>query len=71
MVQAVLFIIVTIALLGWPSSVYLLAQVRHLRLSGVQQLLIALCFGGVITLSLTIWITSMRSGVHALEAMSQ
>jgi ABC-2 type transport system permease protein len=71
MVQAVLFIIVTIALLGWPSSVYLLANARHLPLSVSQQLLIALCFGGVAAMSLTIWLTSMRSGVRALEEMSQ
>ena len=71
MVQAVLFIIVIIALLGWPSSVYLLAQFRRLPLGAWQVLLMALCFGAVMTLSVTIWIMAMRSGVRALEQMSQ
>jgi ABC-2 type transport system permease protein len=70
MVQAVLYIIVIIALLGWPSSVYLLANVRHIPLKASQQILMALCFGGAMTMSLAIWIASMRSGVHALESMS-
>jgi Mn2+/Fe2+ NRAMP family transporter len=71
MVQAVLFILVTIALLGWPSSVYLLATARHLPLSVSQQFLIVLCFSGVVATSVTIWIASMRSGVRALEKMSE
>ncbi|MBI3491764.1 MAG: hypothetical protein HY047_08295 [Acidobacteria bacterium] len=71
MLQAVLFIIVMIALLGWPSSVYLLTRFRHVPLSISQQVLMVLCFGGAVTLSLTIWIASMRSGVRALEALSE
>ena len=35
MMQAVLFVIVMIVLLGWPSSVYLLQQVRGRPLSSV------------------------------------
>ena len=70
MMQGVLYIIVMIGLLGWPSSVYLLQQVRQMPLTGSQQLLMASCFGGAMALSVAIWIASMRSGVSALQAMS-
>ena len=38
MVVAVLFVMVMIALLGWPSSVYLFAQLRHRPLTDAQQI---------------------------------
>ena len=69
MMQAVLFVIVMIVLLGWPSSVYLLQQQRGAPLSGSQLSLIALCLAGASGLSIAIWIGSMRSGVRALRAM--
>ena len=69
MMQAVLFVLVMIGLIGWPSSVYLLQGLRGRPLSGSQLSLIALCFAGASTLSITIWIGSMRSGVRALLAM--
>ena len=69
MMQAVLFVLVMIGLIGWPSSVYLLQGLRGQPLSGSQLSLIALCFAGASTLSITIWIGSMRSGVRALLAM--
>ena len=69
MMQAVLFVLVMIGLIGWPSSVYLLQGLRGRPLSGSQLSLIALCFAGASTLSITIWIGSMRSGVRALRAM--
>ena len=69
MMQAVLFVIVMMGLLGWPSSVYLLQQARGTPLSASQLSLMALCFGGASVLSVAIWIGSMRSGVRALLAM--
>jgi ABC-2 type transport system permease protein len=69
MMQAVLFVIVMIVLLGWPSSVYILQQQRGAPLSGSQLSLIALCLAGASGLSIAIWIGSMRSGVRALRAM--
>lgn len=69
MMQAVLFVIVMIGLLGWPSSVYLLQQVRKSPLSASQLSLMALCFAGASGLSVAIWLASMRSGVRALMAM--
>jgi ABC-2 type transport system permease protein len=70
MIQAVLYIIVMIALLGWPSSLYLLRMVRRVPISLAQQALMATCFTSAAALSVAIWVTSMRSGVRALERMS-
>ena len=70
MMQAVLFVMVMIGLLGWPSSVYLLQQVRARPLSAQQLSLVALCFAAAAGLSLTIWLASMKSGVQALQSMS-
>src|SRR6185295_19002520 len=43
MVQAVLFVLVTIVLVGWPSSIYGVRHVRGLPLTAAQQLLAAGC----------------------------
>ena len=69
MVQAVLFIIVMIGLLGWPSSIYVLQKDRAVPLTSAQLALMTLCFATAGALSLAIWVTSMRSGVRALESM--
>jgi ABC-2 type transport system permease protein len=69
MMQAVLFVLVMIGLIGWPSSVYLLQGLRGRPLSGAQLSLITVCFGGAAALSIAIWIGGMRSGVRALCAM--
>jgi ABC-2 type transport system permease protein len=70
MMQAVLYVLAMIALVGWPSSVYLVRQVRGLPPTPAQALLILGCVTTAIALSLTIWLTSMRGGVRALERMS-
>ena len=41
MIVAVLFILVMIVLLGWPSSVYLFSQLRNRPLTSAQEILIA------------------------------
>jgi len=69
MMQAVLFIIVMLLLLGWPSSLYLFRQVRRVPLTVVQRSLVVLCFVTAAALSLAIWVKSMRDGVRALERM--
>jgi hypothetical protein len=69
MMQAVLFIIVIIALVGWPSSVYLVHQVRRAPFTTAQQLLMPASLALAIGLSLFVWLASMRSGVRALEGM--
>ena len=70
MVQAVLFIIVMIALLGWPSSIYVLQTFRAVPFTATQLGLMTLSFTTAAVLSLVICGTSMRSGVRALERMS-
>jgi ABC-2 type transport system permease protein len=70
MVQAVLFVLVMIVLVGWPSSIYVVRHVRGLPLTGAQQLLAAACTIAGIAISLFVWLGSMRSGVAALERMS-
>ena len=72
MTQAVLFVIVTIALLGWPTSIYLFRQVRRSSpLTGMQMVLMAGCLATAIGLSITVWLSSMRSGVRALQRMGE
>ena len=70
MMQAVLFIIVMIGLLGWPSSIYVLQKVRGTPLTYQQLALMTACATAAAALSVTVWIASMRSGVRALEGMS-
>src|SRR5207247_4957513 len=56
MMQAVLFIIVMLLLLGWPSSLYLFRHVRRVPLTVVQLSLRALRFVTAASLSLAIWV---------------
>jgi ABC-2 type transport system permease protein len=69
MIQAVLFVIVMIALLGWPASIYLFQHVRRAPLTGSQQMLMAVCFVSAASISVTTWLASMRSGIQALRQM--
>ena len=62
--------LVMILLLGWPSSVYLLQQVRGRPLSASQLSLIALCFAGASGLSLAIWLASMPAACRARRLAS-
>jgi ABC-2 type transport system permease protein len=69
MIQAVLYILVMIALIGWPSSLYLWSQIRHVPLTVSQQALMGAAFLSAAGLSVAICWSSMRSGVRALEEM--
>jgi ABC-2 type transport system permease protein len=69
MVMAVLFMIVLIALIGWPSSVLLWSRAAHLPLSALTRIAVAACFTGAVAMSLATWWFGMRSGVSALESM--
>jgi len=71
MMQAVLYIIVMVILIGWPSSLYLFRQVSRAPLSTLQAAWMVICFSGAAVLSVTIWITSMRAGVRALQRMGE
>jgi ABC-2 type transport system permease protein len=71
MVMAVLFVLLLIALLGWPSSVYLLHRSAGVPLGIGDRVLTAVCFTSAAALSIVTWQLGMRSGVRALEAMGQ
>ena len=71
MILAVLFVLVMIALVGWPTSVYLFSTVRGIPLSARQQVLIVGCFASAVALSLATWQWSMRSGIQALTEMDR
>ena len=70
MIQAVLFVIVIIALVGWPSSLYIFRRLRGLPPTSAQQLLMMVCFLGAALSSAAVWLLSMRSGIRALEKMA-
>jgi ABC-2 type transport system permease protein len=71
MILAVLFILVMIVLLGWPSSILLLAQFRNRALTSGQELAIVAMFIAAAALSITTFILGMRTGVRALEDMDR
>ncbi len=71
MIGAVLFLALMIALLGWPSSLYLWHRMRHARLTSLEQVLMAASFLAAAGLSLATWGLSMRSGVRALQQMDR
>jgi ABC-2 type transport system permease protein len=70
MIQAVLFVIVMIALIGWPSSIYVFRRLQGRSPSSAQELLMIVCFVVAATSSVAVWLLSMRSGVRALEKMA-
>ena len=71
MIAAVSYVITMVALLGWPSSLFLYRMSRlHIRPFRPDEVaLIACCFGAAIALSIAVLIYGMRTGVKALEEM--
>ena len=69
MIAAVLFVLIMIGLVGWPSSVYLLLRLGNVPIGLAQRVLIGVCFLSAAVLSVATWRLSMRSGVRALEEM--
>src|SRR5262249_41248763 len=70
MILAVLLIIVVIVLLGWPSTTYLIFQVRRFPIGPGRLILMPMSFGAAIAISIAACLVGMRSGVRALDAMS-
>ncbi len=70
MIVAVLFVIVTIVLLGWPSSIYLVRRFRGMPLRSIDEVRIVVCFLTAMALSIATWLVAMRSGVRALQKLS-
>jgi ABC-2 type transport system permease protein len=69
MILAVLFIIVTIVLLGSSSALYLFKRLQQAPLTAGDQIRIGASFAAVFVLSIGTWLIGMRSGVRALEGM--
>jgi ABC-2 type transport system permease protein len=71
MILGVLYILLMLVLLGWPSSMWLFSRMRGFQLSTLRQLLMALSLVGALALSVGTWLLAMRSGVRALEEMNR
>ncbi len=69
MILAVLFILVQIGLLAWPSSIYLWHQFHELPLQPRHYALMAGVYGLAIGVSAFTFVQPMRRGIRALEAM--
>jgi ABC-2 type transport system permease protein len=71
MIVAVLVIIVTIVLLAWPTSTYLYYQLRHRPIPSGRLIVMGASLAAAAGVTVVTWLHGMRSGVHALEAMSR
>jgi ABC-2 type transport system permease protein len=71
MILAVLFILLVIALLGWPTTLYLLSRTRRVPFGGAARAITIVCFSSAAALSLATWWLSMRSGVRALGQLQR
>jgi ABC-2 type transport system permease protein len=69
MIVAVLYVLVMLGLLGWPSTVYLLHKTQSVPLTEWDQIEIVVCFALAAVASLTLWWSSMQRGVRALREM--
>ena len=69
MVLAVLFILIEVALLAWPSSIYLWYQFREVTLPTSRLVLMGFAFALAAALALGTFWTSMQKGVRALEEL--
>jgi ABC-2 type transport system permease protein len=69
MVLAVLFILVEIALLAWPASVYIWHELRGLPLTRARAFMMGVSLAAALVLCVATFWTSMRMGVRALEEL--
>jgi len=71
MIAAVALIIVSIVLVGWPSSMYLMAQTGRFsyRLTPERYAMIVVSFSAAATVCMATWWHAMRAGVNALDEM--
>ncbi len=72
MILAVSFMILLIALIGWPASMFMwYAAHPRLPVPANSALLGAAGFAGALALSVATWLFGMRSGIRALESMDE
>jgi ABC-2 type transport system permease protein len=67
MALGVLFILVVVALVAWPASIYLWHDLRGLPLSPRRQAAMVVCLLGALALCLSTFWLPLRRGVRALE----
>jgi hypothetical protein len=60
---------VEIALVAWPSTIYLWYDYRGLRIPTFYMAAMGASFAVALALSLVVWRQSLRRGVAALEAL--
>jgi hypothetical protein len=69
MVAAVAFIVIEIALIGWPTSMYLWYEQRGVAIPASRQMAMAVLLISALALSVaTFWI-AMQRGIRALEEL--
>ena len=71
MIMAVVFMILLIALVGWPSSALLWYRTTRLPMPVRSIVAIAGCFTVAVSMSLALCIGGMRSGVRALNDLGR
>jgi len=69
MVLAVLFILVEVALLAWPASIYLWHDYRGLAVPPSRWIVMAFALAAAAAVAVATFWTAMQKGVRALEAM--
>ena len=69
MILAVLFIVVEIALLAWPSSVFLWSVYTSSAIPRARAGLMGVSFGLALALAIFTFLQPMRRGVQELEAL--
>jgi len=70
MTVAVLLVIAVIVLVAWPSTTYLFYRLRNWPVPTVRRVVMGVSFVAAAALTLATWLYGMRSGVRALDAMS-
>lgn len=70
MVTAVAFICIEIALLAWPTSIFLFYEFRNRPIPTPRQISMVLGVLSAFALSLAVFVVSMRRGVRALTALA-
>ena len=70
MVTAVAFICIEIALLAWPTSIFLFYEFRNRPIPGPRQLAMATGVISALSLSVGVFYFSMRRGIRALTALA-
>ncbi len=70
MVTAVAFICIEIALLAWPTSIFLYYDFRDRPIPGSRQIAMAAGLVSALSLSLAVFLVSMKRGIAALTRLA-